>query len=89
MFLSLSPNGDWRLLCKTRGKLKPPDAIRLVNIEGVDDVSFGFWTREDGIWLGRPESDESAYDVLERIGRVPLPPYIRKGEMVESDRGNY
>jgi S-adenosylmethionine:tRNA ribosyltransferase-isomerase len=26
---------------------------------------------------------------LERIGRVPLPPYIRSGEMVQADRLNY
>ena len=37
----------------------------------------------------RPESDEETFAVLERVGRVPLPPYIRKGEMVEADRQQY
>jgi len=27
--------------------------------------------------------------LLDRVGRVPLPPYIRKGEMIESDRQDY
>ena len=43
----------------------------------------------DGIWIVRPESDEDPYAILERVGRVPLPPYIRDGEMVDSDRENY
>jgi S-adenosylmethionine:tRNA ribosyltransferase-isomerase len=27
--------------------------------------------------------------LLDRVGRIPLPPYIREGEMVESDRERY
>ena len=90
LFLSLTPNGDWRLLCKTRGRLIPPEAVRLVTHQAADDVKL--WLLEqtgDGEWLGRPETDETAFTLLERIGRVPLPPYIRKGEMLESDRANY
>ena len=37
----------------------------------------------------RPESNEPAMQLLDRIGRVPLPPYIRDGEMVDADRENY
>jgi S-adenosylmethionine:tRNA ribosyltransferase-isomerase len=37
----------------------------------------------------RPESQEDAASVLARVGRVPLPPYIRKGQMVEADRKTY
>ena len=40
----------------------------------------------DGIWIARPRSTEETFALLERVGRVPLPPYIRKGEMVEADR---
>jgi S-adenosylmethionine:tRNA ribosyltransferase-isomerase len=77
-------------VCKTRGKLRAPEAVRLVTREAGDDVKLWLLEQEpDGVWLARTESDEPAFAVLERIGRVPLPPYIRKGEMVESDRANY
>jgi S-adenosylmethionine:tRNA ribosyltransferase-isomerase len=43
----------------------------------------------DGVWVVRPESEEETFRLLERVGRVPLPPYIRGGEMVEADREHY
>jgi S-adenosylmethionine:tRNA ribosyltransferase-isomerase len=43
----------------------------------------------DGQWLARPDTGEPTLELLERIGRVPLPPYIRDGEMVDADRENY
>jgi S-adenosylmethionine:tRNA ribosyltransferase-isomerase len=90
LFLSPTPRGEWRMLCKTRGRLNPPEAVRLVTHQAADDVKL--WLLEqtgDGVWLARPETDESPFALLERIGRIPLPPYIRKGEMLESDRINY
>jgi S-adenosylmethionine:tRNA ribosyltransferase-isomerase len=90
LFLSAEANGDWRLLCKTRGKLREPEAIRLVNHQIQDDVKLWLLERlDESVWLGHLEGDESARGVLERIGRVPLPPYIRSGEEVETDRANY
>jgi S-adenosylmethionine:tRNA ribosyltransferase-isomerase len=90
LYLSTEPGGEWRMLCKTRGKLKPPEPVQLVTPQGGDDVRL--WLLEqlgNGIWLARPESDEPPFELLERVGRVPLPPYIRKGEMNEADRANY
>jgi S-adenosylmethionine:tRNA ribosyltransferase-isomerase len=90
LFLSATSGSEWRLVCKTRGKLHPPEAIRLITPASGDDVKLWLLEQQDdGVWLARTESDESPFALLERIGRVPLPPYIRKGEMVESDRGNY
>ena len=90
LFLSATAEGEWRLVCKTRGKLRPPEAVRLITPQASDDVNLWLLDQEDdGVWLARIESDEPPFVVLERIGRVPLPPYIRKGEMVETDRANY
>jgi S-adenosylmethionine:tRNA ribosyltransferase-isomerase len=90
LFLSLTADGHWQMLCKTRGKLAPPEAIRLVTHESDDDIKLWLLERQDdGMWLAHPESDEPPFEILDRIGRVPLPPYIRSGEMVESDRTNY
>jgi S-adenosylmethionine:tRNA ribosyltransferase-isomerase len=44
---------------------------------------------EEGVWAVRPQSNEDPFGLLDRVGRVPLPPYIHKGEMVPADRKSY
>ncbi len=41
------------------------------------------------MWLARPEGDRPPLEVLEEVGHVPLPPYIRKGHSVDSDFFDY
>lgn len=90
LFLDADPNGFWRVMCKTRGKPRPGETITLLNAEGVEDVRLRLASKgAEGVWIVRPESDEATFALLERVGRVPLPPYIRKGEMVEADRRDY
>jgi len=90
LFLEVGDGGFWRILCKTRGKLVPNETIRLTNAQGQDDIQLRLGAKQaDGSWIVRPESDEEAFALLERVGRVPLPPYIRKGEMNEADRQQY
>jgi S-adenosylmethionine:tRNA ribosyltransferase-isomerase len=90
LFLEVGEGGLWRVLCKTRGKLVPGESIRLTNAEGQDDLRLHMVVKhDDGSWIVTPESDEETFEVLERVGRVPLPPYIRKGEMEPSDREHY
>jgi S-adenosylmethionine:tRNA ribosyltransferase-isomerase len=43
----------------------------------------------DGLWAARPQVPGEALQLLEQVGRVPLPPYIRDGEMEESDVAQY
>src|SRR5262249_42375899 len=90
LFLSADPRGNWRLLGKSRGKLLPGETVTLVDREGRDDVRLLLVAKEpEGTWIARPESREETLNLLERIGRVPLPPYIREGEMTEADRTRY
>jgi S-adenosylmethionine:tRNA ribosyltransferase-isomerase len=90
LFLQSTAEGLWRLLCKARGKLLPDEEIVLLNAAGQDDIRLRLAAKQpDGSWIARPESREAWLALLERIGRIPLPPYIRKGEMVESDRQHY
>ncbi len=90
LFLEAEETGYWRILGKTRGKLTPGETITLVNAEGTEDIELELGTKEPGgVWVVRPRSDEATLPLLDRVGRVPLPPYIRKGQMVESDRRNY
>lgn len=90
LFLEAGPGGVWRVMGKTRGKLTPRETITLLDAAGHEAARLELLARQpDGAWVVRPDSDADPYSVLERIGRVPLPPYIRGGEMVEGDSEHY
>jgi len=90
LFLDAIEGGIWRVLGRTRGKLQYGETITLLDLEGRDDIRLVVGTKHpDGYWLVRPQSDEPVQAILERVGRVPLPPYIRKGQMAERDRESY
>jgi S-adenosylmethionine:tRNA ribosyltransferase-isomerase len=90
LFLEADAQGVWRVMCKTRGRLAPGEKVRLLNAQGQEDICLELGVREpDGTWIARPQSEERPHALLGRVGRVPLPPYIRKGEMVEADRQQY
>jgi S-adenosylmethionine:tRNA ribosyltransferase-isomerase len=90
LFLQTVPPGLWRIMCKTRGKLRAGEKIVLAAADGQDDVQLELAAKQpDGCWIARPDSTEETFALLERVGRIPLPPYIRKGEMTESDRRDY
>jgi S-adenosylmethionine:tRNA ribosyltransferase-isomerase len=90
LFLGSTSEGDWKLVCKTRGHLKEPEAVNLLDREGR--VAAKLWMIErldDGQWRARLDEPQETLPLLERIGRVPLPPYIRGGNMVDSDVERY
>jgi len=90
LFLSTEPSGAWQLLCKARGRLTAGETIQLIDRDAREDAQLRLVAKsEEGLWLARPSDDEPAEKLLERIGRVPLPKYIRHGEMVDSDRLRY
>ncbi len=90
LFLKLLKDGSWKIVCKTRGRLKPMETVTLTDRDGKQTVKL--WLLEqldDGQWLARPETDIPARELLQQVGRVPLPPYIRGGNMVDADIQNY
>lgn len=95
LFLELAPSPEspvvpWRLIGSTRGKLLPGERVQLKDVNGQDDVVLRFETKaQDGSWTVVPESGENYLTILDRVGRVPIPPYIRNGQMEESDINNY
>ena len=89
LFLSADAEGNWRLLCKCRGKLAEGESIT-VREERGDPLRLALLKKQpDGVWLARPLAPGGPHELLERVGRVPLPPYIRGGEMTDSDRQRY
>jgi len=90
LFLEADDSGNWLIMSKTRGKLHAGETVTLQDHTGKDDARLLLLTKlEDGTWVVRPETRDSTFQLLERIGRVPLPHYIRDGEMVDADLKNY
>jgi len=87
LFLKAFPDGSWEMLCQTRGRLiegecvtVAPGALRLKLIERLTE----------GRWRARPEQVADDWTtLLDRHGRIPLPPYIRKGIAGPEDRDLY
>ena len=90
LFLSVDESGGWKLLCKTRGKPSPGEVITVVDRQIRDAASLRLIARlAGGVWLVRPEEPEEPLALLDRAGRVPLPQYIRGGEMTDADLTRY
>jgi S-adenosylmethionine:tRNA ribosyltransferase-isomerase len=86
LFLRGLADGSWELLCQTGGRPGPgesfvvePGGLRLRLEERT----------APGQWRMRPEVEEGFVELLNRHGRVPLPPYIRKGRAADADRERY
>ncbi len=86
LFLRQLPDATWEMLCQTRGRLQPGDRIRVepgpLELELMAKLP-------EGRWQVRPLAAGSSVDLLERHGRMPLPPYIRKGVANAADRSRY
>jgi S-adenosylmethionine:tRNA ribosyltransferase-isomerase len=90
LFLAADPQGVWHLMGRTRGKLQPGELVTLDDRQGQPGLPLRMLTAlEDGSWLARPDSSQDALSLLDRFGRVPLPPYIRDGEMQPADMEQY
>lgn len=100
LFLAADDGGNWRILAKARGKLQPGETIDLVGPEGRVQYALRLLVQEAaGGWIVRPEPLEHApgdaadrldpWTVLESVGHIPLPHYIRGGQMIDADRQRY
>jgi S-adenosylmethionine:tRNA ribosyltransferase-isomerase len=78
-------DGDdaWEVL--VRGAPRPGERVHLPEATGVWDRALG-----EGRWVLRPSVAGAVLDWLERVGDVPLPPYIRRPDgPTASDRERY
>ena len=91
--------GDWVLLAQTRGRPMIGERIMLVDRDGRDAVEIELVGRvAGGGWVARPGPDASGAGaggsgtveaLLARVGRVPLPGYIRGGHEAPGDVDRY
>ncbi len=93
LFLGQGPQRSWQILSKTRGKLQPGEQITLHAVhhrETAPDYHLTLLERDhDGGWYAAPETSEPPVEVLQRIGTVPLPPYIERDLATEEDWQRY
>ena len=101
LVIDTDENGNWRFLAKTRGRIKTGEKVVLEDRQGKPRLHLELLTRlDDGSWVARPEPNEifgnfeedqqkSPEEWLDMVGRIPLPHYIRGGNMVDADVGDY
>ena len=94
LYLNSDPDtGIWQVLGKTRGKLEAGETILLESADRKYTAPFIMLAKmPNGMWAASPGpelAEESALSFLERMGHVPLPPYIREGEMAPEDLQTY
>lgn len=81
--------GSWVLLAQTRGRPAVGERIMLEAVDGAMCALELVGRGPGGAWLARPEAGEPAEVVLARVGRVPLPGYIRDGIADAGDTDRY
>ncbi len=105
LFLRADPQtGVWEVLTKTRGTLQPGETLTIQDRQGRDGMELSVISRTDeGNLLVVPRLPEGyvapadaafcessePFGWLDQFGRVPLPPYIRDGQMVDADVEHY
>lgn len=94
LFVGSTEDGKWRIIGHTRGKLMPCESITLQPAHedrGNGSVTLTLIEREakEGVWVAEVDSDEPPHVLLDRIGTVPLPPYIGRKLAADSDWNRY
>lgn len=96
LFLTSRNDGIWEVLAKTRGRPALGEFVIVDGDDGGEGLPLVLEGRgEGGSWLVRPlperpdERDAPALFLLDRYGRPPLPPYIRRGIADRADENSY
>ena len=90
LFIQAPGLNNWCILSKNRGTILPGEHVGLLDQHGTQQYSLEFIQKlEGGLWLVRPSVPGSSIELLERVGEVPLPPYIRGGLSDTADLVDY
>ena len=83
-------SGIGELLCKTRGKMELGETVTLRDTDGREVQKLVLLSQqENGRAMFHAEPAITWPELLQVSGRVPLPPYIRDGEMMADDLARY
>jgi S-adenosylmethionine:tRNA ribosyltransferase-isomerase len=86
LFLRTLTGGTWEMLCQTGGQ---PVAGETIVVDPGPLALELVACLPGGHWEVRPSQAGTPAELLGRHGRVPLPPYIRKGCAVLADHERY
>ncbi|WP_165244801.1 tRNA preQ1(34) S-adenosylmethionine ribosyltransferase-isomerase QueA [Paludisphaera soli] len=90
LFLRDHEDGRWEILARTRGRPDPGEVVVVGDAPGLRLILEG--RGPGGSWIVRPAGEDPAattLGLLERHGRTPLPPYIRRGAAAADDLLRY
>src|SRR5450432_1547981 len=86
LFIEQAQDGSWTVMLKNIGRF---DANSVLHFADAPEIAArGLAHLPNGQYQFRVESNESAMDLLSRIGRMPLPPYIKR-EKDHDDRDEF
>lgn len=98
LFVEGDADRRWRVMLESRGTLEAGETIELISSE-IGAKGAGLELIESlggGEWLAQLQGQDDTAAVLGRLGRTPLPPYIRKqrkklgqGEVTSADQDRY
>ncbi len=93
LFVEKAEPGRWRVLLEGSKRLQTGEVLTIDSSEGPP-VLLELLTRHDGgEWLVQVSDSGSIEEILHRVGRTPLPPYIHRGscdgKAEQLDRGRY
>jgi len=91
LYLESDPrSGVIKVMCKTRGNIQPGETVTLQDRDGLDRLLITMVAKlEGGCWAIKPNEETSVEEFLKQVGRIPLPHYIRDGNMCDSDVEDY
>lgn len=82
--------GAWVMLARTRGRPAVGEHIVLDPLPGAAGFGLVLVARgAGGAWLARPDIEVPVEEALARVGRVPLPGYVRGGVAHAADVERY
>ena len=82
--------GLWQILAHTRGRPALGESIALIDRAGEESLALELVGRgAGGTWLVRPSCVGPVEQLLDHVGRVPLPGYIRGGAEHSGDLERY
>src|SRR5438046_1577529 len=86
LFLRQDHTSRWEVLCQTRGRLLDGETIEL----DPGPLTLRLEERSSqGRWFALPNDPSPVFELLQRHGHTPLPPYVRKGIAGAEDRERY
>ncbi len=93
LFIRETEAQTWEVMLEGARRCKTGETLR-IRSENQDDVPIKLIQKKDaGRWIIKPDSNETAEAILNRVGQPPLPPYIHRKsaseETIQHDKTRY